>query len=251
MKGEAIDSPLSLPTIFRARRADMEDDPICVASEAARSGAEPGMLVWSPSPDRADCAIVLAPEMPLSEALRVAYVTLLAIGDTLGALMPPGVPLVFGWPDRIILNGLAAGGVRFAWAERTQVNEVPGWMVAGIAIWIAPDDRAGGAATGSTSLATEGCGEITAREIVESFSRHFLYWMDRWLEDGFEPVRSAWLSRAANYGPNANMELGGPWSNRRLIRLEDAGDIVYGDSRGERKMQLSDALRKPSWLDVI
>lgn len=247
MSDGTIDRPLSVPTIFNARAVDAEDDPFVLAAAAARDGGEPGSLFWSPRPDRADCGIILGPETPLTDAVRVSYVAMAAIGDALGALMPPGIPLVFGWPDRIVVNGLAAGGIRLAWPEATAPDTTPAWMAAGVRIWLAPDVRTAGATSDTTDLLTEGCTEITAREILESFARHFLFWIDRWLDEGFAPVKTTWLSRAANYGPNQNMEMRRPWADRKLLRLEDNGDVGYAEGDSEHEARLLDALRQSSW----
>lgn len=240
--------PLSVPSVFTAAMVGEEDDPLLLAVDAARNGGEPGTLLWSPRPDRADCAVVLAPETPLADAVRVSYVAMAAIGDALGALMPPGIPLVFGWPDRIVVNGFTAGGIRLAWPERTAADAVPAWMAAGVRVQVAPDVRLAAASLGATDLLTEGCTEIGASEILESFARYFLFWTNRWLDEGFAPVRTAWLSRAANYGPNENMELQPPWAERKLLWLDDAGDVGYAEHGAEHNGRLSEALKKPSWL---
>lgn len=248
MTSETNNQPLCVPTMFTPAVIGAEDDPFAQAIAAARQGGDPGTLLWSPRPDRADCAIILGPEMPLTEALRVAYVAMVGIGDALGALMPPGIPLVFGWPDRIVINGVTAGGIRVAWPEATAPDAIPAWMVVGLRIWVMLDARDLHENPDTTNLSTEGCTGIGAREILESFSRHFLYWIDRWLDDGFTPVKTAWLSRAANYGPNQNMELRRPWADRKLLRLEDNGDIGYSEGDGEHAGRLFDTLQKPSWL---
>lgn len=248
MTDETIAQPLSVPTMFSAQPVRAEHDPFAEAVAAAKADTDPGTFLWSPRPDRADCAVVLGPEMPLAEALRVAYVTMTGIGDALGALMPPGIPLVFGWPDRIVINGVTAGGIRVAWPDTAAPDTTPAWMVAGVRIRVAPDVLELQDDPNATNLLAEGCTEVTAREILESFSRHFLFWMNCWLDEGFTPVKTAWLARAANYGPNENMELARPWADRKLLRLEANGDIRYAEGGDEHEARFLDALRRPSWL---
>ncbi len=247
MRQDVFDAPLSLPTIFRAHVVDPADDPFRAAARAAQDGVESGALFWTPRPDRADCAVVLGPETSLRESLCVAYVVMNAIGDALGASMPAGIPLVFGWPDRIVVNGCAAGGIRLGWPKDVLADGVPGWMVAGVQVWVAPEAHATTSVAQATDLRAEGCAEITVREILEGFGRHFLYWIDRWLDDGFEPVKAAWLARAANYGPNRNMELSRPWSERELLSLNESGDIAYSENGAKHIGQLREALTEPTW----
>ena len=46
-----------------------------------------------------------------------------------------------------------------------------------------------------TSLAEEGGGHISRTRLVESCSRHFLVWINRWQDDGFRPLYDAWMHR--------------------------------------------------------
>lgn len=248
MASTISDEALSVPTMFTAAAVDAAVDPFAQAVAAAQAGGEPGTLLWSPRPDRADCAVILCPETPLADASRVAFVALNGIGDALGALVPPGIPLVFGWPDRIVVNGLTAGGIRLAWPDATAPDTIPPWMVLGLRVRITLDVEAAEDNVTTTNLFAEGCAEITTREILESFSRHLLYWIDRWLDEGFAPVKAAWLARAANYGPNQNMEMRGPWADRELLGLEANGDTRYAENGDEFEARLLNALQKSSWF---
>lgn len=248
MTGLAFDPPrLSVPPAFDAVPVDHDGDPFVTAVGAAQSGAEPGTLYWAPRPDRADCAVVLGPETVLRKALCVTYVAMNAIGDALGAAMPAGIPLVFGWPDRIVVNGGEVGGVRLAWPEETPADSAPAWMVAGVQVWVTLDVGVAADIAQRTSLRAEGCDEITAREILEGFSRHFVYWINRWIDEGFDRVKTAWLARAANYGPNSNMELRHPWAERELLALNEGGDIVYVENGAKHTGHLREALAEPTW----
>ena len=46
-----------------------------------------------------------------------------------------------------------------------------------------------------TSLTEEGGGHISRTRLVESCSRHFLVWVNRWQDDGFRPLFDAWMHR--------------------------------------------------------
>jgi BirA family biotin operon repressor/biotin-[acetyl-CoA-carboxylase] ligase len=43
--------------------------------------------------------------------------------------------------------------------------------------------------------------------LLEAFARHFLNWVNRWLEDGFGPVRQAWLGHAQGLGETITVRL--------------------------------------------
>lgn len=243
---------LSVPSLYSPVAIDAAGDATAAAEKLARSGADPATLVWARREDRLDTAVVLGPETPFTEALLVAYVTAVAIGDTLGALIPPAVPVTFGWPDRILLNGATVGGIRILHAAM-ESDAVPDWMVVGLQIAIKLDLTADpGVAANRTSLAEEGIVDVGAVDLLESFSRHFLFWINRWQDEGFAPVKTAWLGRAAGYGPNQDMELAGDWARRKLLWLHADGSVQYAETEpggdGEEiTATLADALTRPSW----
>ena len=46
----------------------------------------------------------------------------------------------------------------------------------------------------------EGCIDVTPLKLLESWSRHTLVWINRWLDDGFQPLHAAWRERAWGMG---------------------------------------------------
>jgi len=248
MNEETTMGGLSLPPAFRPVAAD--GDALGTAREMATTGADPGTFVWAARDDVADCAIVLFPSEPLEQSLPVAYVTMVAVGDALGALIPPVIPVVFGWPDRIVLNGAPVGGIRLLAPAPSGGEAVPAWMVAGVTLaFKAPSSGPKpGRTMHRTALDMEGCGDLTVPEFLESFARHFLYWMNRWQDDGFTPVKLAWLERAAGYGEkNQGMETAGPWTDRKLIGMDDNGGVRFDEDGKETRRPLADVLNEPTW----
>ena len=250
MREETTSPTLSLPPAFRPIAAGARNDALSTARDLAAGGADPGSFVWAPRDDVADCAVVLAPDAPLAPSLLVAYVATVAIGDTLGALLPPVIPVVFGWPDRIVVNGAPIGGIRLLAAATAAPGAVPDWMVVGctLALRAPRDGDEPGRTPHRTTLELEGCGGLTVTGLLESFARHFLYWMNRWQEDGFAPVKAAWLERAAGYGPaNQGMETAGPWADRKLLRMDADGGVRFAGDGADTARPLADILAGPTW----
>lgn len=250
MTEETTNRTLSLPPAFRPVAAAPGGDALAMAQALAEAGADPGSFVWAPRDEIADCAVVLAPSEPLAASLRVAYVAMVAAGDALGTLLPPVIPVAFGWPDRIVVNGAPAGGIRLVAAPAAEEDGVPEWMVAGVTLRfrLPVTDKEPGRAPHRTALELEGGGNLTAPEFLESFARHFLYWMNRWEDDGFAPVRLAWLERAAGYGArNRGLETAGPWADRVLVDLSDDGGITVRENGKPVTRPLAEILDGPTW----
>ncbi len=201
-----MDTP-HLPPLFRSGPLD-RDDPFAVATARADDGEEAGTLLWSRRPDRLDLAVVLGPDRPLTETRLVVAVTLIALADALEALGPPTLAVSFGWPDRLLVNGALAGGVRFAAAPGTPEDEVPAWAVVGATVDVLgdPDDPDPGRHPDRTALREEGFGDLEVPALLESFARHFLSWTDIWEDAGFQPAQVIWQRRLDR--PIALPELG-------------------------------------------
>jgi biotin-(acetyl-CoA carboxylase) ligase len=238
------------PPLFRPFAVTPELDPFERCLGAAADGAEPGTLLWSSAEDVCECAVALAPEQPLEPSLPIVLVTELALGDALGALVPPVVAVTFGWPDRIEVNGAVAGGVRMAYAEPSSPQAIPDWMVLGIRLalrggWTEGEEP--GRRPGRTTLADEGCGEVVTVDLLEAFGRHFLAWINRWQEDGPAPVQKAWLARATGLGRPVEVRVGGKTLGGTFSGLTEHGGMRLARGGVSQTIALNEAMRTPSW----
>src|SRR5690606_24590012 len=96
--------------------------------QAGRGTLGAGDLVWSRNTSRAQCAIILEPEVSLKVALQMNALAQVAVVDCLGALLPPAVAVHLRWPGTILVNGATAGEVRLG-APTTDLGAVPDWLV--------------------------------------------------------------------------------------------------------------------------
>ncbi|MGI9418945.1 MAG: biotin/lipoate--protein ligase family protein [Geminicoccaceae bacterium] len=197
------------PPIYRAYAITADLDPFDRAMEMAKEGTEAGTLIWSARQDVFECAVVLAPENSLEESLPVLLAASLGLGDALGALIPPVIAVTFGWPDRVDVNGGTVGKIRLLVAETPNPTAVPDWLVIGFSLANAGHWRDGGQAGHQvTTLAEEGC-QIDLLDLLESFSRHFLAWINRWQGDGVQPLQQAWMSRTLDVGKPVRIDVAG------------------------------------------
>ncbi|HET6519675.1 MAG TPA: biotin/lipoate--protein ligase family protein [Geminicoccaceae bacterium] len=239
-----------LPPAFRPVAVAPGPDPFEQAQVAAVRGAEDGTLLWSMREDALDAAVVLIPETSLEGALPVVYAALVGLGDCLGALLPPQVAVTFGWPDRLELNGAVAGGVRVA-APAPTAGEKPAWIVLGVTVAVgnAPGDvHEPGHEPRRTTVHDEGGGGLTAVDLLEAFGRHFLNWVDRWQEDGFRPLRDAYLSRATGFGTPLRLDLDGEGYEGAFMGLTATGGLLLAGHGATRIIALGRALRRPTWV---
>lgn len=231
------------PPAFRPYAITADLDPFERAVEMADEGIEAGTLLWSARQDVFESAIVLAPESSLETSLPVVLAASLALGDALGALIPPVVAVTFGWPDRIEMNGGVVGKVRLIISETPNPTAVPDWLVIGFNLanvghW--QDGGQGGQHV--TTLTEEGC-QIELLDLLESFSRHFLAWINRWQGDGVQPVQQAWMSRTLDVGKSLTVDVGGRSRQGTFKGLTELCGIELVDQGRHHVIPLDTAIR--------
>ena len=236
---------LDLPSIYRPLALTPPSDPFDEACALARAEGEAGTFLWARREDRAQCAVLLAPDRPAAAALLVAYVAQIGLREGLGAVAPPAVPITFGWPDRFLVNGALAGAIRVGLPAVEAPGEVPAWLAVGLEVSLAGEggDEAPGNHPERTSLAEEGCAGVTASALLESFARYFLNWLNRWQDDGFAPVKAAWLARAEDHEQEIEISLDGRRHAGSFAGIDDSGDLVLVRAGKRTSLDLATALR--------
>ncbi len=238
-----------VPSAYRLVTLGRRDDVVETARSLARGGAEDGTLVWSqpaatgPSSDDFVCAVVLTPKLALRDAAQLSYVGGLGLSEALGPLLPPA-PLLFEWPGTLLLNGCRLGDVRLETAPGTegQKGNVD-WVLLRAQVNVGrrrPDELAR-----ITSLYDEGCGDATSEDLLERFARHFLSWVNRWLDDGFGPVRSSWLRRIENMGASVTVRVRGAEVTGTFVGVDEHGRLELDTDGGRRTIEVYQAAAEP------
>jgi biotin-(acetyl-CoA carboxylase) ligase len=227
----AIDAP-SFPPLLRGRAVPPGADPMIEAARAARDGADPGLVVWSEDTATMRAALVLAPEMPLARAVGVVFAVALGFADSFGALAPPEIAVHFDWPGRIRINGARCGRVRAIAAPGAPSPE-PDWLVVGLEVACRPVGSAEpGLDPDTTTLFDEGAGDIGAVALIESWARHSIVWINRFVDDGFAPVHAAWLAKHDRSGQSRRLADQG-----RVLGIDEAGGLLVATA--DRRTRLS------------
>jgi biotin-(acetyl-CoA carboxylase) ligase len=174
-------------------------DPFEAACAEAQQGCDAGTILYDVTPERLQAAIVLAPEVPLADAAAMVPLTGVAVQNALGALGPSELAVHLCWDGQIRVNGALCGYVRGA-TDVSDVAEEPGWLVTGFELVFARPNVAGGETPDETDLMSEGCGDLTPTDLLESRSRHLLNWISRWEDEGMGPLHTEWSGLAHGMG---------------------------------------------------
>ena len=221
--------------------------PLQCAAEACRRAAAgelgAGDIVWSRNTAKAECAIILEPDVSLDRAQQMVPLVMVALAETLGALCPPELPVEFAWPDRILVNGGDAGRVTML-APACLNDAVPPWIVIAITLHLGPRDteREPGQSADITALAEEGAGDVTRSAVLGHLAACTLAWLDTWSSDGFRPIHDQWLFRSV--GRQGGFVASGDTEPATILGLdENAGLLIKSVSGAHRSLSFAPHLR--------
>jgi len=244
------ETDIDFPPLLTGHAFPASEKPMRVACEGAASGRfGAGDAIWSLEEAHAGLAIVLEPDVPLERALEMLPLAVVACGDCFAALTPPKVAVTFGWPGMIYANDGAAAQVSLALDRESAAGQVPRWLALGLEVRLR--ERAGEPEPGNspdvTTLSEEGCPELTSEQLIESYTRHFLTWLDTWNTEGFAPIHKAWEQRADTRMRSYADAAGGEGVRGEFVGLDEHGNLIIkrADERHVSLLLSDAAMRWP------
>jgi BirA family biotin operon repressor/biotin-[acetyl-CoA-carboxylase] ligase len=219
-----------LPRLFTGY-ASVGSDPLALACTAALEGTEAGLVIHDLSPDRLRAAVVFAPEVTLAQAAIMLPLCGLGFQNALGVLAPPVVAIHLGWDGVIYVNGGRCGQLTMV-ASTRDTAAVPDWLVIGLDLDLIPQDEDGGAAPDRTALYAEGCGDVTAPELLAAWLRHTLSWLDTWDNQGVASLHREWsglvhgLKKTVTLAGQTGTFLGADEHLNAILKTGETTDLI-------------------------
>jgi len=227
----------TVPRLYELIELECADSALAEACRRAQAGAEEGALVWVRRQTAGEgrpgkrwesageglyAALVLRPDMPVDEAAELVFVASLAMGQAVAEQVPALVELHYRWPNDVLLRHGKVAGIQLRAGPVEQGRT--SWLVLGVTVNIAkaPPEFGFAAAT----LREDGESSADAGELLEGFARHLLSWIARWDDQGFEPVRKAWLQRLSVLEPQLRFDMGDGERCGRYSELGPRGELV-------------------------
>lgn len=190
----------SLAAPFRLIAVETIDSTNDEAKRAALAGAGHGTVVWaqkqtagrgrrgrewiSPA-GNLHCSLLLDGGSEPSRMPQLAFVAAIAVRAALAELVP-GTAFQVKWPNDVLCQGRKISGML--------LEQASGLVVVGIGVDVAFAPEAGLYPT--TCLRQIGSG-AESFDVLTSLCDQMGSWYARWREEGFAPIRQAWLDGAA------------------------------------------------------
>jgi len=241
------EADLTLPDGFRLHRYETLGSTNDEARSLARAGAPEGTLVWSLAqtagkgrrgrpwvspPGNLYLSLVQRPAGPPAQAAQLGFVAAIALGDALDRVARPVARLRYKWPNDLLIDGRKIAGILLE--SETAAAGSADFVIIGIGVNLvsAPRD----VEFPATSLAEAGCAGLTASRLLEAFAHSFAGWATRWREEGFAPVRAAWLTRASGLGEGIRVRLEHQTFDGRFLDLDHDGALLLDGAEGHRRI---------------
>lgn len=243
-----------LPPAYRLVELDSVDSTMDEARRRAEEGAEDGTLVWAKEQVKGRgrqgrgwasprgnlyLSLVLRPECSPAAAAQLSFLAAVALGEAVGTVAPPMVEVTFKWPNDVLFNNRKGAGILLE--SKSTPEGMIDYVILGMGVNVQchPED----AAFPATSLRFEGCPPTLSEvELLEAFARSFLSRANTWIEEGFEPIRRAWLAHATSLGKEIEV---------RLPKETLTGTFEALDENGVLQLRLADgSLRQIAAGDV-
>jgi len=189
----------TFPPLMSGHAVDTGIDPFEKACAMAALGCDAGLMVHNVAANRLAAALVMAPEVPLEQALAMLPACGVGFQNALGALGPPEIAVHLEWSGGIRINGALCGGLR-AMAGTGEAKALPGWLVVGLEVPLLQTTDRPGDRPDHTALYDEGCAEVDPVTLLESWARHTLVWINRLEDSGNRALHAEWRGLAYGIG---------------------------------------------------
>lgn len=217
----------SFPPLLIGLQAGKDIDPFDKAISMASRGCDGGTIVHGITTELLRAAFVFAPEVPLSKAASMMVACGVGFSNALGALAPPEIAVHLTWDGQILVNGAVCGHLQLTASERDP-SAMPDWLVIGLTVALFPaQGDEGGLHPDQTTLFQEGCAEVDPVQLLESWARHTLVWVNRWSDEGVAPLHAEWRSMLDGVGENTTITDGSTEVSGLFLGIdEDFGMLI-------------------------
>lgn len=242
---------MQLPRLYELVQRDALDDVLLEACRHADAGADEGRVIhaaaqsaasgrcgqpWLSVPGGLYAAVILRPEQALEQAAQLSLVAAVSLAAAIADHVEPLTELHLGWPNDLLLRQAKVGTVQLRWRAD---GDALRWMVLGTYVNVAQAPASLG--LDAACLREEGESVSNAADLLGSFARHFLVWIDRWANEGFAPVRKAWLQRAAGIGAPCVLRAGDRSVTGQVRNVADDGALLLEQTDGVESISLRSA----------
>lgn len=183
--------------------------------------------VWSSPPGHVYQSLIVQPKVPISQCFGLAFVTAIAVHNTLIQYGIGPDRLALKWPNDVLLDGKKVAGIL---VESGPVRDnYAAWFCIGVGINVAPRDDIPENWATLNALNPDHAVEA----IADGFLHHFEAVYHQWVSEGFVGIRELWIAKSNVLG---QMVTAGLYDQRVTGLFQDVdmtGALVLETPEGE------------------
>lgn len=203
----------------RMAAEDSASDGTLVWAHVQTAGRGRQNRLWISEPGNLFCSVVLRPDCAPARAAEIGFLVPLAGFEALASLSNK-LDLSLKWPNDILASGKKIGGILM---ESSLRDGAVDWVVAGLGLNLA--SHPGGTEFPATSLKAAG-GEAAPGAALAAFCSRFEHWYLRWRDEGFAPIREAWLAKSHPPGARLRVRRAGGEVTGTFHGLDESGALL-------------------------
>lgn len=176
---------------------------------------------WSSPTGNLYMTIILRPDMPTRLCAQISFALALALSDTL-----KGTGAKLKWPNDVLIEGKKVAGILLE-LEASE-KETPDYMLVGMGVNIISGPE--GSAVVTDYLPT------TVDDFRDALLENLAGWYERWLNEPFAVIRSAWLERAQGIGMPVTVRMNDRKLDGHFDGLDQDGNLVLRHDDGSTRI---------------
>lgn len=195
---------------------------------------------WRAPAGNFSATLVLRPKEGLAQAALYSFVAALALEAALAHVAGPHARLSIKWPNDVLLNGGKIAGILL---ESLALPRGAHALAIGIGVNLAaapPRDALEPEALPAVSLAGETGLSVAPVEFLPMLAQAFAHYDRQFQDYGFDPIRNAWLARAARLGEEITARTGHETHRGTFETIDATGALILTGPHGRRAISAAD-----------
>jgi BirA family biotin operon repressor/biotin-[acetyl-CoA-carboxylase] ligase len=252
----------ALPPGYVARRYAEVGSTNDIAMGLLRGGAPSGTVVqaaaqtggrgrdgrsWKSPPGNLYASLVLRPPGRPGQVAQLSFASAVAVAQIVEVFLGTAVPVTLKWPNDVLLAGHKIAGILLE-SDGVRPDGVDGLVIGiGINIAVSPAQDANGGLPSTSLGARMAAGTVAPAvdAVLAALVGKFDILYRAWCEEGFAPIRSAWMARAHGLGAQITARLPRGDVRGRFVDLDPGGALILEAPAGRIVVHAGDVFFGP------
>lgn len=223
-----------------ARIAPSAQGPVWIMAYSQTSARGRRGRAWANPKGNLAATLLMRPDGNPEQAALRSFVAALALFDACVAVTGRSAGFALKWPNDVLLNGGKLAGILL---ESTGQGREVAHLSIGIGVNLSeapPTHAVEPGAVRPVSLLSETGASVTPEDFLTELAVAFAGYESQFVTYGFEPIRTAWLSRAARLGDVITARTATSETVGTFETVDSSGNLVLKTAKGRVSIPAAD-----------